>query len=437
MGYSQQRTPTTEPPDLSLGESQETPTVDSNSDRAHALGVLGLTEPAGAPPTEPVRGQAQWALELEGRDGTIANPERVRLEDTLFVICTLPSAQLEEDDIALQSSAQGFDAGAAQLEGATLRIPLFPTAFGQASARLALTVATPELLVEGSFDWAGTVEMVEGDFLDWCDIADKEVSSHYEGLREAMIRLKDAYIQAHEAHVQTLDAIEESRRAAAGVLLKVGIAFAAGVTGGLAETVFSAMVAGKFLVKGLVDLTKEGFKQSASPFADQVARGLSGPLPVEPEGWASELEARVCGEASLVHAILADWGTRAKVDLTFRQDFDPRETIAALSIGPLSMGAAIATLCPDPQAAALHFELGFWSAWLSEYAFEMRLHGPPTGGRADAYVEETVPTVVAERIGALGQDPEAFVAQHGAPARERAEQQKAEHDRTNPRFPWQ
>jgi hypothetical protein len=72
---------------------------------------------------------------------------------------------------------------------------------------------------------------------------------------------------------------------------------------------------------------------------------------------------------------------------------------------------------------------------MAEYAFEMALHGPPIG-EPEAFVEERVPAAVERHLATLGVDPEVFVAEHGAPARERAEQRKAEHDRKPPAFPW-
>jgi hypothetical protein len=442
MSSVAKRSPVQASSDQACAEStqEEVPAVEQTAGNAAACSVAGR-DAEGEPAGDPAPVAASWVLEVEAENGSRGDDvQHVRLGETLWLVCTLadPKASVEPEDVVVECALVGLEQGAALVSGNRIEVPLYPSGIGPASAQARLTIATAEILVQSSVSHIGVNEMQPGDFNDYCGVAGEVADAHYATLEAALLELAEAYSTAYSSYTGVLDAVAESRRVALGLLFDASVAFLAGMGGALAaNALMSSLAVGKVVADGVKDLVKFGFKAGVNPMAGKLAAPIVGPLPQSPDAWSTAIEGTMLKESALVHEMIADWGRRAVgADREFFLDFNPDVELLALKMQGLPIGAAAAGICPDAEGTARNFELGFWSSWMSQYAFEMALHGPPIG-TPDAYVEESVPAKVKDRLAALGADPDAFVAEHGQPARDRAEEQKREYDEQNPMFPWQ
>jgi hypothetical protein len=262
-------------------------------------------------------------------------------------------------------------------------------------------------------------------FLNKCSEANTIIDGSYAAAESCAYSVAVSYKTAWDLHKNALDAASARQKLVADLILAAAFTFAAGFAGPYIAPLMAGLSTNKHIVDATTDLVKWGISTAGTSISPPSPRPLQA-FPTDPNQWQNLVNARMSSEKAGVYAILQWWQSRANAqDTALNLNFDPRTAIRSLlslQNVPLNNMATV-----DIGVHAVAFEKGFWAKWCELYGF-----GLTVGMFGVFYAGETVPKEGEERLVALlGSESaaEAFILQHGASAKEQAEEEAGELNR--------
>jgi hypothetical protein len=259
-------------------------------------------------------------------------------------------------------------------------------------------------------------------FLNKAGQANTVIDASYANAEARTKEVSIAYGDAYKLHTDALNAASSRQALIASLLVGAALSFVSGPAGPFISGLMGKLVTSKPILDGIEEMAKWGITQAGTALAPPGTPALKA-FPTDPLKWQNQTESRLLGEKSGMYSVLAWWQGRVNAkDTSFNLDMDPVKAFqAALKTGgtPLANVGAV-----DIEAQARTFEKGFWKAWVEQFGYKLTV-----GFGGYWYAGENVPKEAGERLVALlgSEDAaKAFVVQHGAKVREKADKEASE-----------